>query len=393
MKYEALLLLVLASCGELSKRKAEPIVVDAHNDVLSGAVLKGFDISVLLDTGNTDLVRLKAGGVGLQIFAVFGDQRYTGSQGFSFANRQIDSLYALARRHRDKIGVAHTVQQAKAMIAEGRIAGMVGLEGGHMMGEKLDNLDSLARRGVVYMTLTWNNSNTWATSSADEDDPDKRLEWKGLTDFGKQVVRRMNELGMAVDVSHAGEKTFYDVIAVSKLPILASHSNARALCNVHRNLTDHQISAIAKTGGVVCVTFYAPFLDDTYNQRIEKAMQRYPLVVDSLKAAGYDSHDRLTAALLSVKPDLGDELRPPIGRVVDHIDHIVSVAGIDHVGIGSDYFGLATFPYPDGLRDVTGYPRLAQALADRGYSSEDVTKILGANVLRVLQDNIQAKTR
>ncbi|WP_257668111.1 dipeptidase [Parapedobacter tibetensis] len=386
-----LLITVLLSCGESPNKQSHTMVVDVHNDVLSGAVLKGYDVSTHLDTGNTDLVRLKSGGVGLQVFAVFGDQRYTGKKGFDYASRQIDSLYSIAQRHHDKIGVAHTVPEAREIVAQGKIAGMIGLEGGHMIGENLDNLDSLAKRGLVYMTLTWNNSNTWATSSADEEDVDKKLEWKGLTDFGKAVIARMNELGIAVDLSHVGMQTFYDTIEASKLPVLASHSNARSLCDVHRNLTANQIKAIANTGGVVCVTFYAPFLDDTYGERIEQAMELHPEVVDSLKAAGVDTKDQLIAAFLSARPLVGDELRPPISRVVDHIDHIVAVAGIDHVGIGADYFGLSTFPYPKGMHDVTGYPLLAQALADRGYTEEEVNKILGMNVLRVLDENIQAK--
>lgn len=384
---------LMASCGAPNQKETheneQTVWVDTHNDVLSGTVLKGYDISARLDTGNTDLVRLKEGGIGLQIFSVFGGEAYTGRKGFDYANQQIDSLYSIAQRHPDKLGVAHTVQQAKEIIQDGKIAGMLGLEGGHMIDNSLDNLDSLAKRGIVYMTLTWNNSNEWATSSADEEDPDKQLQWKGLTNFGKQVVQRMNELGIAVDVSHVGEKTFYDVIEVSKLPVLASHSNARALCDVHRNLTDDQLKAIANTDGVVCVTFYAPFLDDQYRNRIEEAMALHPDLVDSLQIAGHRSTDRLTEAFLSARPHLADDLTVPIAKLIDHIDHIVGVVGIDHVGIGSDYFGFYTYLYPKGIEDVTGYPALTQALSERGYSTSEIEKIMGVNVLRVLDHNRQ----
>lgn len=353
------------SCGQNSKTKentqnenagsakqVEIILVDTHNDVLSGTVLKGLDISNRLDTGNTDLVRLQEGGVNLQVFAVFGGPKYVGPYGFDYANEQIDSLYAIASRNSDRFGVARTVDDARTLIAEGKIAGMIALEGGHMLDDKIENLDSLIRRGIVYMTLTWNNSNSIASSSAEEEDPEKADQPKGLTEFGKEVIRRMNEAGAVVDLSHVGERAFYEVIETSTLPVMASHSNARALCDVHRNLKDAQIRAIAETGGVVCVTFYAPFIDNKYKDDGEPGAPRVP-----------------------------------IDRLIDHIDHIVELVGVDHVGIGSDFFGLSSLPYPEGLETASDYPRLIDALIQRGYSDDDVRKIAGENVLRVLEAN------
>lgn len=388
-----LLATLLISCSQSSKAPNADnkiLVADAHNDVLSGTVLKGYDISLRLEEGNTDLVRLKEGGVDLQIFAAFGNDSYSGKKGFDYVNRQIDSLYALQSRNKAQLGIAHTIKQAKDFIKEGKIAGMIGLEGGHLIDNQLDNLDSLRKRGVVYMTLTWNNSNAIASSSVDENNPDKKIT-AGLTEFGKQVIARMNHLGIAVDLSHVGEKAFYEATKASTLPVLASHSNTKALCNVPRNLTDDQIKAIARTNGVVCVTFYAPFLDDKYYERVENAMKENTRIVDSLKNKGYQTKDQLIAAFLTEKPQLAEELSVPIGKLVDHIDHIVKIAGINHVGIGSDYFGQSTSPFPKGLNNVSGYSLLIQALKDRGYSDKEVRKIAGENLLRVLEENIKAK--
>lgn len=384
------------SCGQMSdqgrKDESKILLVDTHNDVLSGTVLKGLDISNRLDTGNTDLARLKEGGVDVQIFAVFGDGKHVGKPGFDYANRQIDSFYAVEARNRDKMGVARTADEARALIADGKMAGMIALEGGHMLDDNLDNLDSLSRRGIVYMTLTWNNSNSICTSSADEKDPDKAGEAKGLTDFGREVIARLNALGVAIDLSHVGEKAFYEVIETSTLPVMASHSNAKELCDVHRNLTDDQIRAIANTNGVVCVTFYAPFVDGSYYARIERAMEAHPEVLASLREKGLHHRDQLIPAFLATMPQLAEDLSVSIGQLVDHIDHIVEVAGIDYVGIGSDFFGLSNSAYPKGLTDASTYPRLIDALFERGYSEEDVRKIAGENVLRVLAANSSAKT-
>lgn len=381
--YGLCILCLLWACRSGSAE--QPILVDMHNDVLSGTVMQGFDISHRLDTGNTDLVRLGEGGVDLQIFSAFGPQQYSGARGFELINRQIDSLYAIASRNPDKLEMAPTVKQALSIIGTGKMAGMIGVEGGHLIDGKLKYLDSLKKRGVVYLTLTWNNSTAWASSAVEESDPGYTGH-KGLSDFGRRVVQRMNKLGMAVDLAHVGPKTFQDALEVSTRPVLVSHGNARALCDVPRNLTDAQIRAVAESGGVIGVSFYAGFLDENYTRRIQAAMEKQPLLLDSLRQLGYETQDRLMAAFLAEKPLLADSLKVPITTLVDHIDHIVKIAGIDHVGLGGDYYGLTRIPFARGLEDVRGYPILEKALADRGYTTADIRKIFGENVLRVLQE-------
>lgn len=389
----------LWGCGRAQEEGSKPdslpdlFLVDMHNDVLSGTVLKGFPIDQELDTGNTDLARLKKGKVCLQIFAVFGDDSFSDVAGYAYAQRQIDSLYAIAARHPDQLGIARTAAEAKSIAASGQIAGMLALEGGHLLGGNIDHLDSLHKRGVVYMTLTWNNSNRIASSSSDEENPDKVADAKGLTAWGHEIVARMNALGMIVDLSHSGEQTFYDVLKASRLPVIASHSNARVLSNVHRNLTDDQLRALAENGGMVGVNFYAPFLDEGYSGRIDSVMNVHADVIDSLKEVGFRTKDQLISAFLSARPEISRLLQVPIAKVVDHIDHIVKVAGVDHVGFGSDFFSLSTLPFPDELNDVSKYPFLIEALQARGYRDGDIRKIAGLNFLRVLEENMNASEK
>ena len=236
------------------------------------------------------------------------------------------------------------------------------------------------------MTLSWSNTNEWADSSGDIDDP-KIQHHNGLTDFGKQVVLEMNRLGMMVDISHVADKTFWDTIAVTKAPVIASHSSARALCNAPRNMTDDMLRAVAKNGGVVDVNFFAGFLDQTYwnavqaQQKEQEASTRAYLA--KLKADGkqvtYADEDRITREWMAKIP------RPPFTVLIDHIDHIAKVAGVDHVGLGSDFDGVSGAT-PAGMDSAADLPKITQALLDRGYSAEDIRKILGGNVMRVFKE-------
>jgi membrane dipeptidase len=262
----------------------------------------------------------------------------------------------------------------------------MGIEGGHSIENDIHLLRDYYRLGVRYMTLSWSNTNEWADSSGDIDDA-KVQHHNGLTDFGKQVVLEMNRLGMMVDISHVADKTFFDTIATTKAPVIASHSSARALVNAPRNMTDDMLRAVTKNGGVVQVNFYSGFDDEAFRKRVEDqkkdqaaAVQKY---VDHLKAQGkdvsYTDMDRIEREWMAMIP------RPPLKALIDHIDHIAKVAGIDHVGLGSDFDGVSGAT-PQGIDSAADLPKITQALLDRGYSADDIKKILGGNLLRVFRE-------
>ncbi|HSK13026.1 MAG TPA: membrane dipeptidase, partial [Phnomibacter sp.] len=260
-----------------------------------------------------------------------------------------------------------------------------------MIEDRIDYLDSLYRRGARYMTLTWNNSTSWATSGKDETEgtiPEyyigrgfARVD-KGLDSLGKAVVQHMEAIGMMVDISHVGEATFWDVMKMAGKPVIASHSSAYSLCPHRRNLKDDQLRAIGRNGGVVFINFYSGFLDSTYEHRKNAFVQRHRIERDSLREAGWVSYE-IDTWLSKLYPDEAGTLRPPISLLIDHIDHVVQVAGIDHVGLGSDFDGIESAP--QGLEGVQDFPKITAALMDRGYSSKDIKKILGGNFMRVLK--------
>ncbi len=261
---------------------------------------------------------------------------------------------------------------------------MTGVEGGHMIEDKLENLDALYQRGVRYMTLTWNNSTSWATSALDETTKKDSLPHKGLTDFGKQVVRRMNSLGMLVDLSHVGEQTFWDAINTTTKPVLVSHSCAWSLCPIFRNLKDEQIKAIGKNGGVIHLNFYSGFVDSSFMRKQKEFMIRHKPELDSMVNKNIQRDYALTMLFEKYKQEVEDS-RPPLSMLLDHLDHIVQLIGVDHVGLGSDFDGINSSPKQ--LDDVTSYPLITKALLDRGYSKKDIKKILGGNFIRLLKAN------
>ncbi|MBM3413552.1 MAG: membrane dipeptidase [Bacteroidetes bacterium] len=368
-------------------RKA--ILVDTHNDCLSGQVLEGRDISRLLSIGHSDYVRWKRGGVDIQFFSVFTGETPRKKEGFyQDALQEIDSLHRIILRHPDKFDFATGYKQARKKVHRNKIVAMIGVEGGHMIESDLSKLDSLIAKGMSYLTLTWNNSHDWATSAMDESGAGKSLSAKGLTDFGKQVMKRMNEAGVIVDLSHVGEKTFYDALEVTTKPVLLTHSSVWSLCPVFRNAKDQQIQALAKNGGVICINFYPAFISKTF---VEAKKYWEGHGKDSILAALQQLPEyRDEAGLLSkqvnslVQQELSKSL-PGIKEVVDHIDYVVKLVGVDHVGIGADYDGMGFVP--KGLEDVSTYPQLTAALKRQGYSNQSLKKILGGNVLRVLKAN------
>lgn len=355
------------------------IVIDTHGDILFNQIKSGIDIGKLQPKGNFDLVRAKQGGLDVQFFSIWCDE--TG--GYALANREIDSLYSLIKRDPKRIALVQNGAELENAVRQQKLAAMIGVEGGHMIENRLDYIDSLAKRGMAYLTLTWNNSTPWASSAVEETSGKVKPENAGLNDFGKQVVKRLNKLGVLVDLSHVGEKTFYDAIATTTKPIIVSHSCAYGLNPVPRNLKDNQIKAVAKNGGVICVNFYSGFLDSTYSSKQKAFFSKYDIELKSLT----EKLDRGSAIDTLIVHHLADAdaIRPPISLLVKHINYIVKLAGINHVGLGADFDGAESFPL--GMNSVADYPKITEELLKNGYSETDIKKILGGNVVRLIKEN------
>lgn len=361
-------------------RKA--IVVDTHNDILMQAA----DAGIVFDqdlTGKThsDLARWKKGGLDVQIFSVYCDGGLKNA--YAYANREMDSLDAVVSRNPGKIVKVSNSAELMQAVKQHKIAAMFGVEGGHMIEDDLNKLEALFNRGARYLTLTHNTAPSWATSAADET-TNPNLPHKGLTDFGRQVVQRMNQLGMMIDISHAGDQTFWDVIKMSTKPIIASHSSVYSLVPHRRNLKDDQIKAIAKNGGVIQVNFNPGFIDSSFGAKEVAFFKKHAAESDSLTKAGMDEWYMMDFLYKKYAAETGP-MRPPLSMLIDHIDYIVKLVGIDYVGLGSDFDGINLTPQQ--LDDVTGYPLITKALVEKGYSKNDITKILGGNFLRVLKAN------
>ncbi len=365
------------------------IVADTHNDVLSTITMNGLNVeNDLTGKAHSDLARFKKGGVDIQMFSIFCDDRYGRGTAFKYANAEIDSLYAIAKRNPGKMEIVATPAQLDHALKTHKLAAMMGVEGGHMIEDNMDNLDSLFKRGVRYMTLTWNNSTSWATSAADESKKTFSVTPYGLTEFGKQIVRRMNELGMMVDISHVGEKTFWDAINTTTKPVIASHSSVYSICPVPRNLKDDQIKAVAKNGGVIDINFFSGFIDSTYFRKRDVFFSKHKAEFDSLNALKKPDYE-VSEYMAKRYPEELNAIRPPLSLLIDHIDYIVKLVGADYVGLGSDFDGIDSAPI--GLDGVQDFPKITEALLKRGYSEKDIDKILGGNFLRVFKANSVGK--
>jgi membrane dipeptidase len=363
------------------------IVVDTHADTPQRFLDDGFDIGSTdpHDVGHLSLDKAQRGNLGAEFFSIWVDPETNKGHFAQHTFDLIDSVYEQAARHPNRMMMAFSVADIERAHGEHKLAALMGIEGGHSIENDLHLLRNYYRLGVRYMTLSWSNTNEWADSSGDINDA-KVQHHNGLTDFGKQVVLEMNRLGMMVDISHVADKTFWDAIATTKAPVIASHSSARALVNAPRNMTDDMLRAVAKNGGVVQVNFFSGFLDEDYRKAVEAqakdqaaAIQKY---IDSLKAQGkpvsYVEVDRMERAWMAKIP------RPPFKVLIDHIDHIAKIAGVDHVGLGSDFDGVSGAT-PRGMDSAADLPKITQALLDRGYSADDIKKILGGNLLRVFR--------
>src|ERR1700686_5075481 len=363
------------------------IFVDTHADTPQRFLDENYDIGSTdpKDPGHISLDKARAGKLGAEFFSIWVEPETNQGHFARHTLDLIDSVYEQAARHPDRMIMAFSVADIERAHHEHKLAALMGIEGGHSIENDMRLLRDYYRLGVRYMTLSWSNTNEWADSSGDINDP-KIQHHDGLTDFGKQVVLEMNRLGMMVDISHVADKTFWDTIATTKAPVIASHSSARALVNAPRNMTDDMLRAVAKNGGGVQVNFYSGFDDADFRKAMEAqakdqaaAIQEY---TDQLKAEGkpvnYVEINRIEREWMAKIP------RPPLKSLIDHIDHIAKIAGIDHVGLGSDFDGVSGAT-PQGIDSAADLPNITQSLLDRGYSAADIHKILGGNLLRVFR--------
>ena len=383
----ALLLSISAGADAQSylKLHQKAVLVDTHNDFISTGIEKGksFDQD-LKGVTHSDLNRMKQGGIDVQVFSIFCDENYGMGTAYAFANREIDTLYNTIARNPGKMMLVRTPEELKTAVNTGKLGSMIGVEGGHMIEDNMDYLNKLYERGARYMTLTWNNSTSWASSAADERAGKDLGHPYGLNALGEKIVQRMNELGMIVDISHVGEKTFYDALRITTKPVIASHSCTYALCPVPRNLTDDQIRLIGKNGGVIHLNFYSGFVDSSFREKNNAFIRKHQAEKEELlKQNPSDFYANLK--LHEKYKDEIDNVRPSLSLLIDHLDHIVKLIGTDHVGIGSDFDGINSSPRE--LNDVTDMPLITEELLKRGYSQKDIRKILGGNFIRVFKAN------
>jgi membrane dipeptidase len=355
------------------------LVFDTHDDTTQRLYWEHFDLGTRSAEGNIDIPRMRQGGLNAIFFSIWSPATLTGGDGVKRALDLIDAVRRQVQLHSKDLVLATSAEDVRRAHAEGRIAALMGLEGGHMIADDLGVLRMYYDLGVRYMTLTHELNTDWADSSTD------KPAHNGLTPFGKQVVQEMNRLGMIVDISHVSDKTFWDALATSKAPIFASHSSCRALCDAPRNMTDAMIRALAAKGGVIQVNFHIGFLSQAYLDAAAK-------IAPELSAAEAQANQKCGVDLACqtlARVRINDELTragklPPVNwdEIVNHIDHVVKLVGADHVGLGSDFDGSDP---PVGMNDCSHLPQITDALLRRGYSESDVRKILGGNTLRLMQ--------
>jgi len=356
------------------------IVVDTHDDTTQRFLDGKFDIGAHNALGSIDIPRMRDGGLNAIFFSIWMPSKITGPEAVQRATAQIEAVREQVRTHPKDLVLCTTAAEVRAAKKQGKIAALLGVEGGHMINSDLDVLRKFAALGARYMTLTHSGNCEWADASTD------KPAHNGLTGFGKEVIREMNRLGMMVDISHVSDKTFYDALEVSKAPMIASHSNCRALCDTPRNMTDQMIRDLAGKGGVIQINYHVGFLSKEF-RAAEKAHPEWERAIAAAvknrcgnnEACQLIEGDRITREYV----EQGKLPRVEWTAILDHIDHAVKVAGIDHVGLGSDFDG-ANMPY--GMEDASKLPKITAALLKKGYSEGDVKKILGENTLRVMSE-------
>ncbi len=360
------------------------IVIDMHADTVQFMVDENTDINERRTDTHLDAVRMKEGGLDAQFFSIWVEPQYFGGGGERAVRRadtQIAAIHALAEKHPETWTLAASAADIRRASAEGKLAALLGLEGGYAIDEKIENVEKYYRAGVRYMSPAWSVSLSWAGSSGDAEG-----QARGLSDFGRRVIREMNRLGIMIDVSHVSDKTFWDIVNTSSKPVIATHSNARAITHVARNLDDEQIRALARTGGVVCVVFYPAFVEPGWDEKKRRFDTEIAALVEeaSRSREGTPAQKKIARDRVRQREYAARLPAIAVARVVDHIDYIVKLVGVEHVGIGSDFDGIQAVPRD--LSNVAEFPNLTAELLKRGYSEADVDKILGGNILRVMEE-------
>jgi membrane dipeptidase len=360
------------------------IVIDGHSDTTPWFQDPEWDFTVRHEDGHQDLPRMREGGLDAQFWSIYLPETPGDGRAVKLALERIDAVHELVRRHPAELGLATTASDVRRIVGEGRVASLLGLEGGHMIEDSLPMLRAYHALGVRYMTLTHSFHTSWADSAGTNEVPEP--EHGGLTAFGEDVVREMNRLGMLVDVSHVADSTFWDVLAVTRAPVIASHSSTRAVADHPRNLSDDMLRALAENGGVAMINFYPGYIDP----RAVEPLREFMLAIRPRIGALYESladdpvaRRRAVRALFRDAQTERDLPRAPLAVLLDHFDRAIAVAGPDHVGLGADWDGVPSMP--EGLEDVSHLPALTRGLLERGHSEEVVRKVLGENLLRVLK--------
>ena len=381
------LLVTIGVAGDSISEKARKlhfssIVVDTHDDTTQLMLDPKFDLGARQPKGSIDIPRMREGGLGAIFFSIWIPSKVAGPTAVQKALRQIDAVREQVREHPKDLVLATTAEQIRQAHKNGKIAASMGVEGGHMINSDLGVLRKYAGLGVCYMTLTHSGNDEWADSSTD------KAVHNGLTDFGKDAVREMNRLGVMVDISHVSDKTFYDALEVSRAPLLASHSSCRAICDAPRNMADQMMKDLAAKGGVIQINYHIGFLSQEF-RNAEKADPKIneAIAEEVTKRCGGDANEgcMLIEGERITREYVAKGILPRVDytKIIEHLDHAVKVAGLDHVGLGSDFDG-ANMPY--GMEDASMLPKITEALLKKGYSDGDVKKILGENTLRLMTD-------
>ena len=360
-------------------------VIDTHADTPGRFVDDNFDLAQDAGTGYLDFTKIKAGNLGAEFFSIWVDPKTYKGHEIKRALDMIDSVHEQARLHPDRMMMAYGTEDIRKAHREHKLAALIGVEGGHAIEGDIRVLRDYYRLGARYMTLTWSNTNEIGDSSGDINDPQVQHH-DGLTDFGKQVVAEMNRMGMMVDISHVADSTFYQTLELSRAPVIASHSSSRALTSAPRNMTDDMLRALAKKNGVAQVNFFCAFISQKYFDTGKQLGAQHDPDYEKVMALSFQPKTpEVAKELAEAKARLRTKLpRPPMSDLIDHIDHMVKVAGVDHVGLGSDFDGIDCSP--EGLDSAADLPKITQALYQRGYTASDLDKILGGNLLRVFAD-------
>lgn len=369
------------------------LVIDTHADTPQRFLDENYDLGDPLNGGNLNLDSVRKGNLGAEFFSIWVEPTINKGHYAKKTLELIDSVKQQAAKHPDKMMFVATPEGIELAHREHKLAALMGIEGGYSIENSLALLRQYYALGVRYMTLTWSNSTDWADSSGDIDDASVPHTKEGLNEFGKDVVYEMNRLGMMVDISHVSDKTFFRTLIITRAPVIASHSAARALCDAPRNMTDEMLRAVANSGGpgskggVVQVNFYSAFLSQAYRDAQKKQKPEVDKAVQDLKdKAKTEGKEATYEEISKVQRQYADQIpRPPLSALIDHIDHIAKVAGVDHVGLGSDFDGVDG-QLPEGIDSTADLPKITAALMERGYSAEDCRKILGGNLLRVFRE-------